>query len=263
MKIIDLTENHKPLYFKCLIGDEKRLDDAGDIKSGWYEKMKHRGLKVKLAIDESDQPIGMIQYLPIEESFAMGKELYLLYCIWVINDTKFRGNHQKQGYGSALLSAFEHDAKQSGKKGVAVWGISIPAFMRARWFAKHGYEVADKDGIRVLMWKHWEDTEKPSWIRPKLSNQSGISKDTITCFKNGWCPEVNKAFNRVNKAIEETKCSLKYNEIDTTERTVYDGCGMTDAIFIGEKEIPLGPAPSYKKILKEVKRAEKKFKAKK
>jgi len=42
-----------------------------------------KGLGVKLALNQEDKAIGMIQYLPVEHSYAEGKNLYAILCTWV------------------------------------------------------------------------------------------------------------------------------------------------------------------------------------
>ncbi len=262
MKIIDLDKRYEPLYCNCLIGDPERLKDAGDYKRRWYETMKPRGLKVKLALDDAGEPVGMVQYAPVAESPVTGKDMYYLYCIWVINDKRFRGNHQKMGFGTALLDAFEEDARQSGRKGVIVWGLSLPVFMPARWFKKHGYQEVARQGMQVLLWKAWgQDVTPPSWIRPHKLPAPTPGKSTVTCFCGGWCLEVNQSFSRTKRVIAEVGRDFDFQEIDTTDRKTFDEYGLSDALFIDGKEMPLGPAPSYAKIKraiqKSVKKAEK------
>jgi GNAT superfamily N-acetyltransferase len=249
MKIVDLAPEHESLYFNCLIGDPDRLADAGDYKRVWYEAMKPRGLKVKLALDDRGNPVGMIQYLPVEESSVAGRDLYSLLCIWVINDKKFRGNHQRHGYGKALLAAMEDDARQHGKKGVTVWGLSLPAFMPAAWFKKHGYAEAERQGMRVLLWKHWDPTaQKPFWVRRHKTPENRPGRVTVTAFCSGWCPEVNKAFTRTKRAVAGCGGPIEFAEINTTERKTFEEWGIVDGLFVDGKEMPLGPAPSYAKI---------------
>ncbi|MHA1414401.1 MAG: hypothetical protein ACTSO4_17520 [Promethearchaeota archaeon] len=43
--------------------------------------MKSKGLSVKLALNEEDKAVGMVQYIVIEHSFATGKDLYFILCI--------------------------------------------------------------------------------------------------------------------------------------------------------------------------------------
>lgn len=262
MTIIDLDKRHEELYFKCLIGDPDRLTDSGEYKRRWYKVMKPRGLKVKLALNDSGAPLGMIQYLPVEESIVSGKDMYYIYCIWVINDPKFRGNHQKQGYGKALLRAVEEDAHADGKKGVIAWGLVIPVFMPAAWFRKHGYTPVERLGLQTLLWKTWDkDADKPYWITPRKKPEHVSGKTVVTCFCGGWCPEANKAFTRARRAAEAAGSDVEFLEIDTTDRRVFEEYGIADALFVNDREMRIGPAPSYKKIehtiRKSVRRAKK------
>jgi GNAT superfamily N-acetyltransferase len=254
MKIIDLSAEHEPFYFKCLVDDPNWLADAGDYKRAWYETMKPRGLKVKLALTGADEPVGMIQCLPVEESIVTGRDLSFLYCIWVVNNERHRVNHQHKGFGSALLAAFEEDARRSGKKGVVAWGLDIPDFMQADWFTKHGYEEADRQGVQVLLWKAWDaGAQKPAWIRPKKKPEYAPGETKVTCFCYGWCPEINKAFTRAKQAAKATKAV--FEEINTAERKTFTEWGISDALFIGGQEVPLGPAPSSEQIKRAIEKS--------
>ena len=167
MKIIDLTDFHKPTYIKCLEDWSDEMKEAGNKKSEWYEVYKEKGLKVKLAI-ENEKAVGMIQFIPIENSFVTGKNLYFIYCVWIHGYKEGNGNHQHKGMGKALLKAAEDDALQSGADGIVAWGVALPFWMRASWFKKQGYKIADKEGVARLMWKPFnEKAEKPQWIKQK------------------------------------------------------------------------------------------------
>jgi hypothetical protein len=72
MKVVDLSEKHEQLYFVCLEDWSEEIKEAGEHKANWYHKMKDKGLRVKLALDGSGEVGGMIQYVPIEHSFAEG-----------------------------------------------------------------------------------------------------------------------------------------------------------------------------------------------
>lgn len=82
MKIIDLAKKDEQLYFKCLEDWSEEIEEAGDHKENWYNKMKGLGLGVRLAVDDNGEIGGMIQYVPIEYA-AEGNDLYFINCIWV------------------------------------------------------------------------------------------------------------------------------------------------------------------------------------
>ena len=66
MRVIDLPKEHEQLYYVCLEDWSDEMKEAGNHKESWHKRMKERGLRVKLALDDAGQVGGMIQYVPIE-----------------------------------------------------------------------------------------------------------------------------------------------------------------------------------------------------
>jgi len=261
LKIIDLTKEHEQLYCCCLEDWSDEIKEAGSHKETWFAKMKDKGLTVKLALDDNGAVGGMIQYLPIEHSFAKGSDLYFIHCIWVHGYKQGRGNFQKRGMGKALLRAAEEDAITKGAKGMVAWGVSLPFWMKASWFKKRGYKKVDKQGMMVLLWKPFvEDAVAPEWIREKQRPEKIPGQVTITAFKNGWCPAQNMVFERAKRAAAELCDRVVFHEIDTFDRNIFLEWGIADALFIDEKQVRTGPPPSYEKIKKKIVRRLKKLK---
>ena len=249
MPIVDLTDDDKQLYFYCLEDWSDEIKEAGDHKETWYNKMKDKGLGVKLAVDDNGVVGGMLQYAPIEHSPASGEDLYFIYCIWVHGYKKGRGNFQKKGMGKALLQAAEADIKDKGAKGVAAWGVSLPFWMKASWFKKQGYTKVDKQGIQLLLWKRFaEDAIPPRWVREKKKPEGIPGKVVVTAFLNGWCPAQNMVCERARRAAAELGDRVEFRMINTFDRQVFSEWGITDALFIDGKPVRTGPPPSYKKI---------------
>ena len=248
MEIIDLTEKYHRQFFCCLEEWSDDIMEAGNHKEVWYGKMKDKGLRVKIAV-ENDIACGMIQYVPVENSTIEGKDLYFINCIWVHGHKKGIGNYQKRGIGKALLRAAEDDIRAMNRKGVAAWGLSLPIWMKASWFKKQGYRKIDKNGIAVLIWKPFaEDAVPPRWIKEKKRPQSAKGKVTVTSFINGWCPVQNLAHERAKRASQEFSESVDFREIQTFDREALYEWGISDALFIDDKQVRTGPPPSYKKI---------------
>ena len=255
MKIIDLADNYKNIYYLCLEDWCEEMKEAGNHKKVWYNKMQSKGLRVKLAMDDDGRVGGMIQYLPIEHAFAEGKSLYFIHCIWVHGYKKGRGNFQKKGMGKALLQAAEADAKAMDAKGIVAWGISLPFWMKASWFKKHGYKKVDKIGMQVLLWKPFTaDAIPPKWVKEKKKPEILPGKVAVTSFRNGWCPAQNIVFERAKRAALEFGDKVVFREIDTFDREVFLEWGIADALFINDKQVRTGPPPSYKKIMKKIAR---------
>jgi GNAT superfamily N-acetyltransferase len=260
MRIISLSPEHEPLYCVCLEDWSDELKEGGDHKAKWLAKMGARGLRVKLALDDKGEVGGMIQYVPIEESFVDGQGLYFIPCIWVHGYKQGRGNFQKKGMGTALLEAAEKDARELGAKGMAAWGMALPVFMRASWFKKHGYKKADSLGMQILLWKPFaDDAVPPRWIRNKKKPEPAAGRVAVTALVNGWCPGMNMAFERAKRAASEFGDKVTFLAVDTSDRGVFDEWGEADAIFVDGRGIRMGPPPSYDKIRKAIARRVKKL----
>lgn len=255
MKIIDLTPEYENLYFCCLEDWSDEIKEAGDHKACWYREMKDKGLRVKLAQTENNVIAGMIQYLPAEVSFVEGKDLYLILCIWVHGHKKGIGNYQKKGIGKALLKAAEDDVRNLGANGIAAWGVVLPFFMRASWFRRNGYRVVDKDGIMRLLWKPFNETSiSPLFIKQRKKPDPKPGKVSISLFLNGWCPAQNMVYERTKRAAKDFEDYTEISEYRTIDKNVQREWGITDAVFIDNKEIRTGPPASYKKIRRIIER---------
>lgn len=249
MNVIDLDNNHLQTYLCCLEDWSEEMKEAGDHKACWYEKYKNRGLRVKIAVGDNGEACGMVQYIPIEESFVQGNDLYIILCIWVHGYKEGIGNYQGSGIGKALLHEAELDAKQRGAKGMAAWGISLPFWMRASWFKKQGYKKADRDSISLLVWKPFvNDAVQPTWVKQKKTPDINPGKVTVTGFLNGWCPAQNIVYERAKRASAEFGDRVIFETIDTSNHDSFIEWGISDAVFIDNKKVNSGPPPSYKKI---------------
>jgi len=251
MEIVDLADKYEQLYFVCLEDWSEEIKEAGDHKEAWYHKMKDKGLRVKLVLDDDGKVGGMIQYIPVEYSFAEGKDLYFINCIWVHGHKEGRGNFQKKGMGKALLQAAEDDVKAIGASGIAAWGIPLPFWMKASWFKKQGYVKVDQQGFlgEVLLWKPFtQDARSPKLIKQKKKPETLPGKVAVTAFLNGWCPAQNMIFERARRAAAEFGDKVVFRGIDTFDRENFLEWGITDALFIDGKQVRTGPPPSYEKI---------------
>lgn len=251
MDIVELTAQHEDSYLMCLEDWSSEMQEAGDHKARWYRTMRERGLRVRLALDDDGRPIGMIQYLPIEHSLAVGADLYMIMCIWVHGHKQGVGNRQGKGVGRALLEAAEADAWELGAKGISAWGVVFPTWMRSRWFKKRGYRQVDRVGMRVLMWKPFaEDAAPPRWIEPGPRPLPIEGKVAVTAFINGWCPANNLVYERAKKAAEVLGADVVFESVDTTDQSAMIRCGQSDCVFLDGKTLQKGPPPSYDRIYK-------------
>jgi GNAT superfamily N-acetyltransferase len=249
MKVIDLPAEQEKSYFLCLEDWSEELREAGDHKARWFERMRDLGLRVKVAVDDGGTVGGMIQYAPIERVAVEGRDLYYVYCIWVHGYRRGRGDFRRRGMGKALLAAAEQDVRRLGAKGLVVWGLSLPFFMRAAWFRKQGYRRVDRDGFQELLWKPFQaDAAAPRWLKRRKLPAVEAGRVTVTCLKNGWCPAQNLAYERARRAAAELGEPVVFREIDTFRRETAAEWGISDALFVDDRQLRTGPPPSYQTI---------------
>jgi len=251
MEIVELSPDYEETYFHCLEDWSDEMAEAGDHKRRWYAKMRDRGLRVKLALDDRYRPVGMIQYLPIEHSMALGSDLYMILCIWVHGHKEGVGNQQGHGLGGALLESAERDAVALGAKGMAAWGVVLPFWMKAKWFKRQGYRAVDRQGMKLLVWKPFSnDAVPPRWIerRPKPTPVAG--KVTVTAYVSGWCPAQNLVYERAKRAAASLGDDVLFETHDTSEQSAMVACGQVDCVYLDGKTLQKGPPPSTERIQK-------------
>jgi len=255
MRIVDLGEQYHEDYFKCLEEYSEDMQDAGVEKMRWYEEMKDRGLGVKLALDDHGQAGGMIQYVPIEHSYAEGEDLYTILCIWVHPHKQGRGNYRKRGMGAALLAAAEEDARSRGAKGMVAWGLILPSWMRASWFKRHGYVPVDRNGIALMLWKPFSsDATPPRWIRERKKPLPLAGRVTVTAMVSGWCPAQNIICERARRACGEFGEEVVFEQIDTRVQATRLEWGILDSVFVDGRKLGWGPPVPYAKVRKTIAR---------
>jgi hypothetical protein len=250
--IVELNEELKPAFCACLTPDDPALKEAGDMKKEWLARQQPDDFGARVALSPEGIPCGMIQYLPADRSGIEGPGLWFVFCIW-IPDRKRNpaGNLRRTGMGRALLAAAEEDVRSRGADGVVAWGTPLPFFMKSSWFKKQGYRLADKKGIMELCWKPFNERalspfwKNPGWADSDIKQVAG-SKAKVTAYVNGICPAMNMVHNRFVRAVGEMDGKVVLESITPAR---------TDAVLINGREFPMGPPPSYKKILKALKRA--------
>jgi N-acetylglutamate synthase-like GNAT family acetyltransferase len=251
--IIDISEDTKNDYFACMEEWSDVMKDGICRKECWYNTMQKKGLRVKLARNAEGTVAGMIHYAPIEHSWVEGEDLYFVYCVWVHGHKEGRGDLRKRGVGKALLQAAEEDVKKLQGKGLVVWGLLLPFFIRARWFKKHGYQKVDRKGISVLLWKPFsEGASPPRWIKANKKPELVPGKVVVTALTNGWCSGINGMIERAKKVCSEYGDKVIFKEIDVSNRAATRLWGLSDGIFVDDKNIYQGPPLTYEKLRKSI-----------
>jgi len=223
---------------------------AKPIKEKWCREMSGKGLRVKLALTDDGVVGGMIEYMPIEHSYADGKDLYFVNCIWVHgHPAKGIGNVQGKGMGVALLKAAEEDVKSLGAKGLVAWGVAMDFWMKASWFEKHGYKRIDQVGMMALVWKPFvPDAVPPKWLRGKFEQELVPGKVKMTAFYHGQCPSQNSVYLNAKRVAEEFADKVVFEVIDMNIAENRRKYGLDTGLFVDGKNISEGPPMGYEEI---------------
>ena len=251
-EIRDLQKQDEMEFCHCLESWSDEMAESGDHKAHWLAQMKTEGrLGVKLAITDDGKYAGMIQYYPSRYSpaGASSDDIWFIHCIWVHGYKKGQGNFQGRGIGKAMLAAAEEDILSRGGKAVLAWGLSLPIWMKSRWYKKNGYRRADKTGIRELVIKSLDGAEHSGAWRKTAKLPPARDADgnlIVTTFMSGACTVTAIAYERLKKAASGLPVTL--NLIDASRPENLEEWGFADVMFIGGRKVELGPPPSEAKL---------------
>ena len=250
MKIIDLDKKNEDTYLVCMEDWSEGMVEAKPIKEKWCREMKGKGLRVKLALTDDGDVAGMIEYMPIEESYADGKNLYFINCIWVHgHPEKGIKNVQGMGMGKALLKAAEEDVLSLDAKGLVAWGVAMDFWMKASWYEKQGYKKVDQEGMMALVWKPFTpDAVQPKWHRGKFEQKLVPGKVKMTAFYHGQCPAQNTVYLNANKVADEFGDKIVFEEINMNNAENRRKYGMATGLYVDGKNISEGPPVDYDEI---------------
>ena len=248
MEIVDLDSTNEHAWSVCLKewdrpppDEQARTERVITRRVEWCRRLPDRGLRVKLALTDDGTPGGMIQYLPIEYSHADGQDLYFVTCTWVHGYDEGPGNLQGKGMGKALLAAAEEDVPERGAKGLVAWGNTFPGWMPVAWLLKRGYEEADRDGPRVLVWKRFaSDAVAPLWRVVRKVPEAIPGKVTVTAFVNPACAVDCNFYERVTEVVAEIGGDVRFETIDTSLPEALAEWGVSNGLFVNGRQITGG-----------------------
>jgi hypothetical protein len=188
----------------------------------------------------------------------IGQDLFAILCIWVHGYEHLVGNQQGRGYGRFILNSIEEDARKSGAKGMAAWGMDFPHWNPVSFYEHMGYSRVDRSGPAVLVWKPFVDGAKPpTLLHPKRKPSRGMTKTSVTVFVNGWCGVTCHWCIQAREAVAGLEELATYEEIDTSDRVTMLSWGIDDGVFVDGVPPALPPLWSSEDLRKEILRVSK------
>ncbi|MBN2510290.1 MAG: GNAT family N-acetyltransferase [Spirochaetales bacterium] len=257
IRITGIKPGDEAAFCACLTPGDTGEDNG--IKRRWFDGRTAENFGARLAKTKDGKAVGMIQYVPAEDSPVEGRKLWFVYCIWIPPKKRNPGRHMRgKGIGKALLKAAEEDVRSRGASGLAVWGTPLPFFMQSSWFRRQGYTACDKTGIQQLLWKQFQEgAQTPQWRRnpkPVPRPENDDAKADIVIFSQGICPAMNMTRTRFEQAARSFGSDASLRIVDVSDAQYIRDWGRTDAFFVNGKEISPGPPPSLAKITRIIKK---------
>ena len=233
MKLVDIDARTEGTFFRCLHDEKPQDPRVTDLRRRWYNRFKAKGLRAKVLVREDDAVVGLCQYLPIEHSQFLGEGLLAILCIWVHGYAHLVGNQQGKGYGRFILERIEEDARASGVKGIAAWGMDFPHWNPVSFYEHMGYVRVEKDGPVVLVWKRFaEDARPPAILRQKRGLPKGGDRPEVRAFNMGWGGVGCEWCVMARDAVKGLEDRVTYEEIDTSDRTTRLGWGIDQGVYV-------------------------------
>ena len=218
--------------------------EAAQIRMQWLKGQLREGrISVKVAVDESGNPLGFIHLTPIEHptSGMIGKGLMVIPCL-TLSYLQVYAKKRGTGVGRAMLEAAEQEARRKGFKGLAVHAYDGDFwFMPSGFFQRVGFRrVLENSEIWV---KKWGETGDPS-LRPTQYKYAPVpGKVVIDYFWSPFCLTVCEELLNIRQVSEEFGDKVILREYRADDPEVATRYGMGCALFIDGERKDWGYAP--------------------
>jgi GNAT superfamily N-acetyltransferase len=152
----------------------------------WHTDHEDVGLKAKvLKVDGA--AVGRCHYGPIEISPLVGRDMTVIFCLYVHMHERPIGDQRGRGYGRAMLEAVERDAQASGALAVAAWATDGDWYP-VSFYLHAGYTEVDREDGIIAVWKPFStQAEAPRILRLPDHPPLHADKVTVLVADNDWC----------------------------------------------------------------------------
>ena len=246
MNLIQITpENLETAHICCAISNER--DCQVQAKKAWLAKRLEEGL-VFLKGDVRGKCF--IEYIPAEHAWAPIEAEGYMYidCLWVSG--QFKGH----GYSSLLLDECIRDAKEKGRRGLAVLSsekklgyLSDPKYLKYK-----GFQTTDAAGphFRLMALPFEGQTELPRFS-PRLQQAAAqVPKTGLVLYYTSQCPFTAKYVPLLEAICRDRNVPIQTFHITTTEQAQNAPCPYTAFSLYWNGGFVTHEIPSEKKFEK-------------
>jgi GNAT superfamily N-acetyltransferase len=214
IQILDLTPENIADYGVCGYKDVNKHKELRS-KIDWFREYYPKGLRIKAAISDKGEYLGMLEYIPGKYAHRpVDAENYMfIHCIFVGFRSEFRG----KGYASALIDECIGEAKKENMQGVAVVTRKGSFMADKPIFLKKGFQVADhaKPDFELLVYK-FDATSKDPAFKADMDSTLNEYRDGLTVIRSPQCPYTEKNVAAILQTAEK-KFRLKTRLIDLAD----------------------------------------------
>jgi hypothetical protein len=170
-------------------------------KRCWLKTHFSLGLRAKTLIDPDGKPCGYIEYLPGEFAWrgVSASGYMFIHCVW--NHSR---QHQRKGWGSAMIDACLNDAKAAGMNGAAVMTRDGPWLAGRSLFVANGFKLADTAApdYHLLVRKFKAGAADPVF-KGGFERKAARFTRGLTIIRSAQCPYIAKFATEIAQTAEE------------------------------------------------------------
>lgn len=227
-------------------GDIGRFQEGHQRRADYLRKMLPQGACAQIAYQDG-KPVGFIEYYPIEVTNLEldGRDITAIWCINVREEARGRG------IGSRLIDACLDDARQQGRKGVAVtcWD---PFWMPKAIFERCGFvDVGAAGRNGRILFSAFEPVDAPRWIERKPAFHPGARKLVLDLYYTRRCPIHWRNAQLVKEIAAECEPLVEIREYSTDERAAMRRYGTACRTTVNGRLIAAGPLVEPQRIRSE------------
>lgn len=238
MRIEQVTDKTLDEFLRCLKDKDQEDPRQTEIRRQWYNEHRQKGLFAGWVKSPDNSTVGLFQTIPIEYSPLAGQDLMVILCLWIHSYVWGVGVQQGKGLGRLLIDSLEEQARSTGAKGIAAWGIDWEVnWMPASFFRHIGYEQADSEDKVKVFWKPFSrDAQPPRLKRLPVLPAPGKDKVNVLVAANGWCLGCYK-YLYARDALKGLEDIVDYTECAPPEKAAYLHLGLAGGIFLDGKVV--------------------------
>ena len=166
-------------------------------KLSWLEHRFDEGLRLHIVVEDG-RSVGFVEYIPAELAWRpiQAPGYLFIHCIWVV------GRAKKKGYGSRLLEMCVQDARESGKRGVAMTTKKGGHMAGKKLLLKDGFELVDRRSPFELVATTFGDHPLPAWPQDWAERQAALGEGLTVVYAD-QCPYFDGAVAEVLETADE------------------------------------------------------------